>query len=436
MAAHCPFSICCFTCRHFTVFCSSETPQDLTAEIEYVRNNIVDYSDIDFEVVNYEGTITAPIQLDSFPALSETFCPAPYGMINIRSNKSAKPCCEYSNSVTITDRNFSIEDNSQYASIRAAISSNTKHPGCNECWRKEEQGAISRRQQFIEKFLHACNTRWFDNIELRDITVSATSFCNFKCRICNPDASTRVAKEQNNLRAFEVFGKIPLEEDFLSKIDFNSCESVHLLGGEPLINPNLEKLLTRLIDLKQAHNMSISINTNGSVYKPDIMQLLQRFKSIEIIASIDDVGRRFEIQRGGKWNEVAENLNDFSKFCMQNAHAKLSFSVTVNTQNLLYLDNVVSLSKTLNANLVWGFVTDPAEFSVANAPQWLRDLAIEKYQSSNYTELNWVTNFLRKFNNRNDLSHKFVTSTESFDQKRNTDFYSAHPELIPIKNLK
>jgi cyclic pyranopterin phosphate synthase len=93
---------------------------------------------------------------------------------------------------------------------------------------------------------------------LRDLRISVTDRCNFRCRYCMPA---------------EVFGPgyaFMLREDFLTFEEIASLtrvlvplgvEKVRLTGGEPLLRPRLEDLVAVLATIKGVKD--IAITTNG-----------------------------------------------------------------------------------------------------------------------------------------------------------------------------
>ncbi len=92
---------------------------------------------------------------------------------------------------------------------------------------------------------------------LRDLRLSVTDRCNFRCRYCMPK---------------EVFGR---GYDFLPKADILSfeeltrlakvfvglgVEKVRLTGGEPLLRRDLEKLIEKIAALDGLHDLALTTN--------------------------------------------------------------------------------------------------------------------------------------------------------------------------------
>ena len=98
---------------------------------------------------------------------------------------------------------------------------------------------------------------------LRDLRISVTDRCNFRCVYCMPK---------------EVFGR---DHQFLPKADLltfeeitrlasiavaHGVEKIRLTGGEPLLRRGIEDLIIQLADLRtpQGRGVDIALTTNGS----------------------------------------------------------------------------------------------------------------------------------------------------------------------------
>ena len=64
----------------------------------------------------------------------------------------------------------------------------------------------------------------------------------------------------------------------------------------PLIKRHFDILQT-LVDKGRAKDISISYNTNGSIYPKDYIDLWKQFKSVQVFFSVDGVGERFNYIR-------------------------------------------------------------------------------------------------------------------------------------------
>ena len=93
---------------------------------------------------------------------------------------------------------------------------------------------------------------------LRDLRISVTDRCNFRCVYCMPrDVFDENYKflPQSSLLSFEEIAK-------LAKVFVGlGVEKIRLTGGEPLVRRDLERLIGMLAELK----VDLTLTTNGSL---------------------------------------------------------------------------------------------------------------------------------------------------------------------------
>jgi cyclic pyranopterin phosphate synthase len=99
---------------------------------------------------------------------------------------------------------------------------------------------------------------------LRDLRISVTDRCNFRCVYCMPkevfDSSYQFLP-QTSLLSFEEITRI-------SKIAIaHGVEKIRLTGGEPLLRKHIEKLIAELSALKtpDGRELDLTLTTNGSL---------------------------------------------------------------------------------------------------------------------------------------------------------------------------
>lgn len=107
---------------------------------------------------------------------------------------------------------------------------------------------------------------------LRDLRISVTDQCNFRCTYCMPRhifGSDFAFLAQNELLSFPEITKI-------AQIAINNgVQKLRLTGGEPLMRKNLEILITSLSKLHSpvGEPIDISLTTNGAILKYKAKQL-------------------------------------------------------------------------------------------------------------------------------------------------------------------
>lgn len=98
---------------------------------------------------------------------------------------------------------------------------------------------------------------------LRDMRISVTDRCNFRCDYCMPKeifGRDFAFMDRSELLTFEEITR-------LARVGAeHGVEKIRLTGGEPLLRKDLEKLISQLAELRTAdgHKLDIALTTNGS----------------------------------------------------------------------------------------------------------------------------------------------------------------------------
>ena len=137
-----------------------------------------------------------------------------------------------------------------------------------------------------------------------DWQVDLGNYCNSNCVFCHPMFSSSLATEYKKLGIITEMPKKPWTEypelvdefvDTLAKTD--QLAYIHFLGGETLITPAFEKMLKSLVDNGISQKVTIGFTTNLTVWKDNLIDLLSKFKmvnlgmSIECLSEINDYVR-------------------------------------------------------------------------------------------------------------------------------------------------
>jgi len=191
------------------------------------------------------------------------------------------------------------------------------------CYKYEEQGLSSERQQ------HKNHTKISDpHAPIRHLDISLSTDCNLTCMYCSPEWSSSWQRDIEKNGAHNLDGYILDNDNFSnlwSKIKQKSrstesrffnillneiklavgLESIGILGGEPLLNNQLESV----IDV--AGDNSISITTGLGVSNSRLSNLLKKIKGkkIKFTVSAETTGKLFELLRYGiSWKDFKEKV--------------------------------------------------------------------------------------------------------------------------------
>jgi len=187
----------------------------------------------------------------------------------------------------------------EFDDVRFDTERGIKPSVCETCWANERNGTPSMRQQNM--YYNSQTYTAFPRIKHVDLRLS--NKCNLQCKMCSPSDSDQIAK---------IMGKdygTTDTETLLDKIfNLNSLEAIRFAGGEPFIMPEVEEFLYRLVTAKRT-NIRIELITNCTSVKQRILEILNNFDHVDIMASIDSTGKWFEFQRyPARWAQVERNF--------------------------------------------------------------------------------------------------------------------------------
>jgi molybdenum cofactor biosynthesis enzyme MoaA len=420
--------------NYFIIVCS---PNDLTHKLQQSNNK---YGTDDVAISWHKCLPVVSKEIDDrniYPF--ESFCTLPFGFLTVENKNLLSPCCKYLGHVghLQQDSLYQVFFNSQMQQLRQDIKNGQRHHNCKICWDTEDSGSISMRQHFINKYGHQCDQEWVDNPRIRDLTIMPTNLCNFKCRICNPDASSKIAVEELNfttdgkqkerlknlIKPTTVTDAIIVDQIFQIASDI---QFLHILGGEPFMWSELEQLVKRLIDTGHAKHIQLEFNTNASVFPTDIIDQLQQFDAVEILISLDDINERFELQRGGAWPLVLQNIRAFKQ--LTSATFRIKFVVTVNIQNLLYLDQLVDFCSALDVEVIWCFLETPEYLSIDFVTDTVKQLVRGKYTNHPNLELQSIAQRMSKTAAVSGAA--FLNHMQKLDQRRGQNSATVLKEIF------
>ena len=241
--------------------------------------------------------------------MSNFYCAAPWRGLHINPRGDVKTCCAGNPNMLGNLNSQSIEQilNSDLMSeIRTSLSQGQAHEYCSNCVRAERFGADSERawhNNVNPDFDYNTAGEQYHYPVIVDVRWNTT--CNFSCNYCDPSASSRWAQlKQVPFKS----GTRPYYEqvcDFLEQ-HHDHIHEVALVGGEPLLLPENERLLDVIPDTAI---VTLITNLNVDLQNNRIFRKLSERKRVGWSMSFDNIGDRFEYVRyGGDWLILQENL--------------------------------------------------------------------------------------------------------------------------------
>lgn len=153
--------------------------------------------------------------------------------------------------------------------------------------------------------------------------VTISSLCNLRCPTC--------LYSLKNPHVFERGGFIKVD-DFRSIIDKYAgyIETVWLTGGEPLLHPDLGKL----VEIVKNKGLTVRTSTNGILIKKKI-NIMKSFDSINVSMDGYDY-KTFKQYRGGTKKQFDEILDGLRLLREKNIEFRISFLLTEDNLDKIY----------------------------------------------------------------------------------------------------
>jgi len=121
------------------------------------------------------------------------------------------------------------------------------------------------------------------NRPIRDLRVSLTDRCNFRCFYCLPHGEPPIARKEQMLSYEEI--------DYVCDILVSlGIEKIRLTGGEPMLRRDIETIIRKLTRLKTAGLQDLALTTNG-YYLPERAQSLKDAGLDRVTISLDSLKR-------------------------------------------------------------------------------------------------------------------------------------------------
>ena len=326
--------------------------------------------------------------------LKTNVCPLPWTHLEVDVNGGASPFCLYKGSVPnvkVYENSLHDIQNTEYMNqLRQQFKDGKRPKGCQSCWQEEEAGKTSKRMNSIykmKKSLSNWNTDSKPNLKFIDFKLG--NVCNLKCRICGSWSSSKWAQEELDYGDNPVARKNLKEggwpkrnpqffEDL--KEDLRHVEYFEFSGGEPFMIKDHFKILMYCVEKGFAKNIDVHYNTNGTqLPPPEIFDLWNYFKRVEVAFSIDDIGPQFEYQRHpANWREVGANLVKWK----QRSTPNMEFQIcsTINFFNVFSLAKLMLWVRNFAPKFFYvNTCFEPVYFNIQTLPKQIKNIVNARY---------------------------------------------------------
>ena len=388
---------------------------------------------------------------------NDGYCIYPWINLRISATGNISPCCYYDgylmddtgNELNINKTNLkNLYLGPAMKSLRDQFKQGQRPTGCSNCWKREDDGLPSMRQNGKQKFkeiYYKVNWHLEDSSNLQLFDLNLGNLCNLSCRICSPYSSVEIGKKEvaagrlSSSKFIEIQKLVEWEDtdqfwNQMQELVLN-VKYLDLYGGETMMSKKHFKFLRKLITAGVAKDIRLFYNTNGTFYSDKFFDLWGNFKSVRLNISVDDIQQRFEYQRNGaSWKILEDNVRKFSNRCGENF--AIEIFPTINIQNVYYITELVDWAESMGLSMYFNMLLGPDFLSVDMLPAKARTAIINKLSSRKDYPL--ISKLINKLENvdYNGTNQEFLNYMKQLDKERNQDFLKTHTEIAKLMNYK
>jgi radical SAM protein with 4Fe4S-binding SPASM domain len=271
--------------------------------------------------------------------VSKTLCTEPWSHLEINNQGQIRPCCVSSQILGNINKNSikEIFSGDEMIQLRHQLISGQKPNGCATCWKLEEMGLTSNRIKHLLLNKKQLLSKWIQDPDIRSLDLKPGITCNFKCRICGPDSSSLHLQETNKQKKIKI---APLPDWIDLQIhqiteSLDKIENIDMYGGEPFLIKKLTDLIKSISSTDRAKNVRLHYNSNGSIYPESLIEHWKQFRHIDLNFSIDNIGKRFELERGGSWVEINSNIQKLLELKLSNLKITIMSTVSIDRKSVV-----------------------------------------------------------------------------------------------------
>ncbi len=371
------------------------------------------------------------------------YCLMPWIHLHIGDDGIAKACCV----ANIPFGNINkqevkeIWDSKAIQSLRSTFKAGKIDKRCANCYKLEESGATSIRQETHKKFKDTPLN--FETPTPIYFDIRFSNVCNLKCRSCWHGASSSWFEDAKKLRTNKgqkaIIKNITDFDRFISKSGpyLLHAQEFYFAGGEPLVMEEHYRLLKWLIK-NEVTKIKLRYNTNFTLLKykgESILDLWRKFENIQIMASLDAQGETASyIRTNSNWESIVSNFKQAKKL----SHLQLEIAPTISVLNVELLPELIQtcLHEDLisEEDIYINLLERPIHYNIQIIPLRLKErvskkLSIFQQEISSIKLISQIDEIIRYMNAKDQSKHwpKFISQNKQLDDLRNetlpSDYY-------------
>ena len=257
-------------------------------------------------------------------------CVLPFSHFNAYPMGDARACTMSGIFKDIDLNKVSIDEafnSEEYKKLRSDMLNGIENDICKVCYNMENRDSESYRQKAnntyqkeygltVEDLVVDIKEDGYLKPNFIKLDIRPSNICNFKCRTCSSEYSTRWIEEEreynlSNGREFDESMYKTIEKSYgISDDSIINLKEIYIAGGESLYMTEMYKFLE---GIKDKSKITLHIHTNLSLLKfkkYDIFELLKDFNTVNFFISCDGIGEIGEyIRTGFNWETFTKNVD-------------------------------------------------------------------------------------------------------------------------------
>ena len=295
------------------------------------------------------------------------------------------------------------------------------------------------------------------------------NLCNQKCIMCSPQHSNqwyedwvaigygapqynrnhgvyRKGKAKEFSFYYDEHDKIKMEgmepwwegNDWWDRFDSMApnLRYIYFTGGEPLIVPQMQQCLDRLIKGNFAKNIQLRYDTNLSVINQKVIDKWKHFKEVFLCISVDDTGERYNtIRYPGNFNRIENNI-----VTLKNNGMLIEYvSTCIGIASPYAVQRIYEFGKKYDIETNFRFLEGPNWLDIRNYPRKAKEEIIEnlknysddqKYTRWAVAEIKLLEKYIDHCNEKH--LHEFIRVMDVLDKQRSTNWRKAMPDVVNL----
>lgn len=356
-------------------------------------------------------------------SVETVFCNVPWFEVHINADGTYHSCGAQPNTITgtpdagiynVVDMLIESWVNSEHQkAARLEKLSGIKNSLCNMCYAEDLAGVSSKRARenlkskiyplhFTKTYNKSPDLIHFNysksNNGLTDILrpvsyhMSLGNECNLACRMCHPAYSSKLASLEIQSGSYNGPARLNWTDNdsVWNQVVETICSTenlkfIHIIGGEPLMNPKFEELIDRLISAGKT-NIYFGFTTNGTKFSYELVEKLSAFNQVDIGISVECMGPLNDlIRRGSSTEKVLENIDLYLKFRKQ-GHFYVTLRVVPSALSVHTLYELYEWAVSRQLDVMQNLLTYPPYQQIQQLPENIKQKLITQYQNWSFSD--------------------------------------------------